>query len=230
MDSIEIEEFKRNEKIENKKMKWSQYNTIYDGFIKEKIKMLYRLRWKAGISDKIYIKDANHLMEELNKFNKPKREPKYEDYFITITTESDKDPKIFIRDVKKLFQIAVIHKGYLVFEQRGESLDEIGKGVHAHMLVSRDPLKYTHSKFSERFLTKLVKLKINKTYNSKKQLLLLKNKECSQFSYQNIKKPTVIKKLEYITGQKNQEKLLKVKFDQLFRKKYKIEKIIKKSI
>lgn len=230
MENIEDLEYER--KLEQKKIKqkWVQYNKVYDVFIKEKIKMLYRCRWKAGVTDEISIKNANHLMEELNKFNKPKREPKYEDYFITITSTPDKDIKFFIRDVKKLFEIAVIQQGKLCFEQRGECESDLGKGVHAHMLVKRDPLKYTHSKFTERFLNKLVKLRINKSYNSKKQLLFLKNKECSQFSYQNIKKETVIKKLEYIHGQKNKEKLLKVKFDKLFRKKYKIEEIIEKKI
>ena len=54
--------------------------------------------------------------------------------------------------------------------------------------------------------------------------------DSSPFSFQNIKDETVEKKLNYIQGNKNDEKLLKVQFDKVFRKKFDLQEIYKKNI
>ena len=199
-------------------------------FYASKMKKLLQLRWDNNIHDPPKIKDWADLKSQIDDLSMVRKNAKYENYFLTITTTPDKDKQQFITQIQKLFGCSVIDKGYLVFEQRGDSMDTVGNGLHAHILAFRDNKKYNHSKFTNRLLGMLVKLGINKTYKSVKGLLLKASKKSSTFSYQNIKNETVDKKIAYINGDKNEDKLEKVKFDEIFRKKFDLQKIYTKKI
>lgn len=224
------EEIKFSESDKKKIFFHKQKVAAWKKFIQQKCLKLYHLRWANGEHKPPIIKDESDLIEQLQSFKGQRKNGKYPNYFITITTTEDKDKNEFIASIKKLFENSVIEKGYLVFEQRGICEEEIGKGIHAHLLVFRDTKKYNHSKFTNRLLGQLVKLKVNKTYTSVKGLLLKASKKHSTFSFQNIKDETVSKKIAYIEGDKNEEKLEKVKMDKVFRLKYKLENIYKKKL
>lgn len=199
-------------------------------FLKQKWKQYYTLQWRADPSKIANNNDINNYkeLEERIKELSSKKKGKYKNYFITLTTPPKTDKLKFINGCKKLFDNAVIDRGYMVLEQRGETEETVGDGLHCHMLLFRT--KYTHSKFSNRLLNQLIKLNINENYKSYKQLLKLANMDSSPFSFQNIKDETVEKKLNYIQGNKNDEKLLKVQFDKVFRKKFDLQEIYKKNI
>ena len=231
MDEINIEnEINDKKAIDKYQLKQKIVSRAVNEFYASKVKKLLQLRWQKDLHDVPKIKDWADLKSQISDLSLVQKNSKYENYFITITTTQDKDKNQFITQVEKLFGCSVIDKGYLVFEQRGDSMETIGKGIHAHILAFRDNKKYNHSKFMNRFLDRLVKLDINKTYKSIKYLKLIAQKQSSTFSFQNIKNETVQKKIAYMEGDKNDEKLEKVKFDKIFRKQYNLSNIYRKNI
>lgn len=226
-----MKEYLENEKhIEKLTIKQRIISRAVNEFYSAKVKKLLQLRWQNDQHDAPKIKDWADLKSQITDLSVCNKNSKYENYFITITTTPDKDKFQFITQIQKLFGCSVIDKGYLVFEQRGDSMETIGQGIHAHILAFRDNKKYNHSKFTNRLLGMLVKLGINKTYKSIKSLLLKASKKSSTFSFQNIKNETVDKKIAYIEGNKNEDKLQKVEYDKIFREKYKLSKIYRKNI
>lgn len=219
-------------KLENKIRKNDLLEILSSGrkqFYKNKVMELYSLRWKHNIHTDVVVDNYEDLKAQIDELkSKYGCNKKYRNYFVTITSTKDKDKNQFILEIKKLFKIAVISEGYLVFEQRGETQEEVGKGLHAHMLLFRNEEKYNHSKFKKRFLEKLIKLKINKNYTSIKQLDYYCKQPQAIFSFQNIKNETVKNKLKYIKGNKENAKLTKVCYDKIFRNKYKLDDIYKK--
>lgn len=221
-----------------KKQNPEEYLDFYDNlrtqakkeFIKQKWKQYYSLLWKQNplLIETCSTMDLNDLKESIQELTS-KRTGKYKNYFVTITTPPETDKLKFIDGCKKLFDNAVIDRGYMVFEQRGETIETVGDGLHCHMLLTRKDI-YNHSKFTNRYLSQLIKLNINIKYKNVKQLLKLANLNSSPFSFQNIKEETVEKKLNYIQGNKNDEKLTKVQFDKVFRKKFDLQTIYKKNI
>ena len=223
------EEYEKLKKYEQNKIAQQLMLSSRNEFIKIKWRQYYSLLWSHNPNlietvKPMKLSELKMKIEELSS----KRRSKYKNYFITLTTPPKTDKNKFIDGCKKLFNNAVIDRGYMVFEQRGETVDTVGDGLHCHLLVMRE--KYTHSKFSNRLLNQLIKLNINENYKSVKQLFKLANLSSSPFSFQNIKDETVEKKLAYIQGNKNDEKLLKVQFDTVFRKKFDLQEIYKKNI
>ena len=212
-------------RIENNKIMTSARRE----FIKVKYRQYFSLLWrhKPDEVEKVQPMKLSELKNKIEEYSNIKRKWT-KNYFITITTPPKTDKLKFINGCLKLFDIAVIDRGYMVFEQRGENVDDLGKGIHCHMLVFRE--KYNDSKFRTRYLNKLLKLEINDNYKSVNQLKKLANMKNSPFSFQNIKDETVPKKISYINGDKNDEKLLKCQMDILFRKKFDLQKMYTKKI
>ena len=205
--------------------------SAYRELIKTKYRHYYNLLWSQGKTEtlqKIKPLSLTELKCQIDSLSK-KSNKKYKNYFITITTPPNTDKHKFIDGCKKLFNNAVIDRGYMVYEQRGETEETVGDGLHCHILAIRND-KYSNSKFTNRLLNQLIKLEINAKYKSIKQLLKLANLDHSPFSFQNIKDETVPKKIAYMEGNKNDEKLQKVKMDSVFRKTFDLEKIYKKNI
>ena len=226
-----MENIENNDEYEKLKKFQSIKEQALKEFLKQKWKQFYHLKWRQdpnNIDMNYDIKDYKELDLRIKSLSK-KTNKKYKNYFITITTPPETDKLKFINGCKKLFQNAVIHRGYMVIEQRGETEETVGDGLHCHMLIFRED-KYAHSRFTNRLLGQLIKLNINSKYKNVKQLLKLANLNSAPFSFQNIKDETVEKKLSYIQGNKNDEKLLKVQFDKVFRKKFDLQEIYKKNI
>ena len=229
---LESLENQKNHKIDElRKLNFKLNEQARREFIKQKYKTYYSLLWEHEPEKILTVlpMDLKELKIQTNLLKLKSSRKKHKNYFVTITTPPETDKLKFINGIKKLFDNAVIDRGYLVFEQRGETISEIGKGLHAHLLIFRND-KYTNSKFTNRLLAQLIKLEINEKYKSVKQLLKMANMKSSPFSYQNIKDETVSKKLAYILGDKNDEKLEKVKMDSEFRKTFDLLDIYKKNI
>ena len=114
-------------------------------FLKQKWKQYYTLQWRADPSKIANNNDINNYkeLEERIKELSSKKKGKYKNYFITLTTPPKTDKLKFINGCKKLFDNAVIDRGYMVLEQRGETEETVGDGLHCHMLLFRT--KYSHS-------------------------------------------------------------------------------------
>lgn len=229
LESLENQENTKNDDAKNFIFEINQQ--ARKQVIKQKYIQYYNLLWRHDPSELSKINNITlvELKQKTELLLKKVSKTKFKNYFLTITTTPKTDKFKFINGIKKLFDNAVIDRGYMVFEQRGETLTEIGKGLHAHLLLFRND-KYNNSKFTNRLLGQLIKLEINPTYKSVKQLLKMANLTNSPFSYQNIKDETVSQKLAYIQGNKNDEKLLKVEMDSEFRKKYNLQNIYTRNI
>lgn len=222
---------KESNDFQTKIIKKKLLDNAYNSFYTSKLRKLLQFRWEKSLFDKPKIETWNDLKNQLDEYRITQRtNAKYKNYFITITTTPETDKHHFISQIVKIFGNAVIDKGYLVFEQRGDSKETVGDGIHAHMLVKRDPKIYNHSKFQSRIFNQIIRLGINKTYKSYKNLVRLSKMKKSTFSCQNIKDETCKAKLDYISGDKDPEKLKKVEFDKLFRKKFELKKIYKKNL
>ena len=110
--------------------------------------------------------------------------------FITISPKSNTTLDEFKKLVEKWVNRSIFTEYLYVFEQRGVSEDEIGKGFHAHALVKRN-LNYKPSKIKE--LTK----------NSFKNVCNVQNPACLNIKW--ISSNYVLDKQGYLLGEKSDE-------------------------
>jgi hypothetical protein len=133
-------------------------------------------------------------------------------YFITINPRDDVTIVDFMTKIFKITNWKIFKKGYYVYEQRGDSMDTIGKGFHCHILVEDYTIEY------KRLITRLEA--------SFKMI-------CMQ-PYKNTinvvrKKPEHAKETleEYMRGDKQDDKLDKVNYDKIWRRRNSIKEIYK---
>jgi len=110
--------------------------------------------------------------------------------FITINPPDDVSLKVFKTAVEKLVGRNIYLEHIYVYEQRGTSSEDMGKGRHCHMLCKRN-LMYKPSKVAE--LTK----------NTLKNIVDVKNP--ALLNIQHIGEDFAKDKIDYITGAKTGE-------------------------
>lgn len=100
------------------------------------------------------------------------------------------------------------------FEQRGEKIDDIGKGKHCHMIIKNS--KYPSGGYKQKMLQDINK--IVKAFATEKGYKKLK---CESIDYKPIPTAEILEqKQNYIRGFKKSEKMEKVFYDKPFRDKY----------
>lgn len=125
--------------------------------------------------------------------------------FVTINPKPGTNLKQFIKLCKKQLRSKTYEYILLCLEQRGESLEELGKGFHCHLLFK---LK-TDSNTLYDYSRSLKRAFFNVCHTSNTSLL----------NIQYLNKPaTIAGKIEYILGKKNPEKKLKTSHDPHWRK------------
>lgn len=130
------------------------------------------------------------------------KKDKCQSVFITVNPRSDVSLKIFKDTLVKATSKSWITNYIYVIEQRGETEDELGKGMHAHILLFKGKKK----------LSELVR----EMGNTFKKLLDVSNS--SLLNIQGCKDDDVDKRLNYMLGKKQDEnKHLKQEMDILYR-------------
>ena len=203
------------------------FNTLltkqYDIFLSRKIQSCYHNRWKQKNFLPIKCQTKEEMLEFLTKLSNTKKGTWEDIIFITISSPDNTDTLLFIEKCLALCSLAIF-KGYMtVFEQRGSTPIEAGKGLHAHMLLTRNR-KYNKGKIISRFLKSLKNKNIyNNKQNNEINLRKQMKKKSSYFSMQFPFNDKLLGKVDYLLGGKNEDKLDKVEVDKLWRETYEIE-------
>ena len=143
----------------------------------------------------------DNRIDKLKKLKKSGVELEKDYYFLTVNPK----PTVNLEEFHKLIQKAISKKWisyYLyVIEQRGETLDEIGKGIHTHIIFNKG-IKHC----------KVIK-EMSNTFKS-----VCDTSNYHLFNISNIGDEEKKRKIEYITGTKaDEEKHLKQSMDVIYR-------------
>lgn len=123
-------------------------------------------------------------------------------FFITVNTKPEIDLVQFCERLSKFATRKFIRYYYYNLEQRGETLDEVGKGVHSHLLINT---LLTKSKVTQYLREGFVKFVGNVS-------------NIHQLNVLPIPQAWVEDKKQYINGVKwDDTKTLKINIDKLFR-------------
>lgn len=145
------------------------------------------------------------VVKELNEDRKKKdaETVKSEYSFIMINPHPQASLTEFKQTLDKAMKKTFIKKSLYVIEQRGESMEELGKGFHAHILINKGDHRFSH--MSREFA------------NTFKKLCDVSNPHCFNVS---LCKPTdLYKRQNYMISRKSDAtKWIKQDFDVIFRK------------
>lgn len=137
--------------------------------------------------------------------------------FITINPRPDVPLNEFIKTMDKFKSKVWIEDYIYVYEQRGTTEEESGKGFHAHILIWKPDSKKSHEVIRE-------------TKNTFKKVCSIENP--SILNIKNCKDEDIEKRKNYMLGQKNIEtdptKQIKQEIDLLWRRRLKIDEYYKK--
>jgi hypothetical protein len=97
------------------------------------------------------IEDANSgeitkTLTELKSLEKEKEAKNGEYVFITIAPVENTNLDNFIKKLYDITKLSYYTKYLFVIEQRGENEEELGKGMHAHILAHKGKYKLSHCK------------------------------------------------------------------------------------
>lgn len=86
------------------------------------------------------------LIKEINDYNAEKEKETFKsDYvFITVNPRPGVALNEFVKTVNKSVQKTFIKKSLHVIEQRGEDMEELGKGFHTHILLNKGDYRISH--------------------------------------------------------------------------------------
>jgi len=167
-------------------------------------------RYRAHYNKLLDDGEADDILPIIKEFNEDKKKKDDEsvksDYiFITINPKPTAPMGEFIKNVEKSVKKSFIKKSLHVIEQRGEDMDNLGKGFHTHILLNKGDYRISH-----------LRREFARTF---KNVCDVDNPHC--FNVSLCKKQDLAKRQNYMLGNKADEsKHLKQKMDIEFRKKY----------
>ncbi len=186
----------------------SDRRMMLDSSIKIRSSLITRimnLEYKLGI---------NNSLHELHKYEEQLLSEKASlkgdlVLWLTVSPKVGIEFPLFRTKVKKFAERKMFTKYFYVFEQRGKTIEEIGKGFHCHLLLWRN-LSYPPSQI------------IKNSKNTFKNITLVNNFEI--FNYHFLAPHMVQDKKNYITLEKfSVDKKAKQSFDSLWRTQNDIE-------
>ncbi len=124
--------------------------------------------------------------------------------FITINPKPDITLIYFKKQVFKYLKRNIVKSYLMVFEQRGDTLKNIGQGFHAHILIERNTSCKTRADKFFQFSS-----------NTFKKVCAINIKACFYAYYISLSQ--MKEKREYLMGHKHTDKLEKVKIDKIWR-------------
>lgn len=151
--------------------------------------------------------DILPLVKEINEDRKKKDEEQSNSayQFITINPKPDVPLTEFKKVIEKASKKSFIKKCLYVIEQRGENMDELGKGFHAHFLINKGDYRPSHMR--------------REFERSFKNISDISNPSC--FNIRNCKKSDLKNRQNYMLELKSDpSKHLKQEYDKHFRKKF----------
>lgn len=174
--------------------------------IRENLNYKYELGYLGTGMTELRKKNQQLKLETLHK-----RAAEHQNNWVFITI-SPKEGVPFLKFKEKCIKFAqrqMFLESYLVFEQRGSTMDEVGKGFHAHVECRRN-VEYKPSQI------------IRNTQNSFKNIVNLKVPQTLTIQHHGNEFHS--DKMEYITGIKTGKlKDVKQAMDIIFRKKFNID-------
>lgn len=159
--------------------------------------------------DPRFIKTMKRLHDPTNEGGKYGAK-KYPYVVITVNPDSS-NQKIdkLVPLIDRFLKLEYIDSFKFVFEQRGKTEEEMGKGVHCHMLIPRQRVPQSHlERDAKRIFVSICDVD---------------NWHCLNFKYINDEDENLAKVVDYMMGKKNTEKMASVKIDKIWRKKLGLE-------
>lgn len=183
----------------------------FDEFLKQKI--------KTNLNIQFELEQISPYCTELKRQRDNLRQKQAEKLgtlwlWLTINPKKDIEFEIFKKKIEQFAERKMFDDYLYVFEQRGKTEEEAGKGFHAHLLLKRN-MKYKQNKI------------ISNSKNTFKNLTNVENNEI--FNYHWCPAEYLDDKIEYMTGEKTGcEKDIKQLIDVLFREKKNLNNYYKK--
>jgi len=158
------------------------------------------------ISDIMNKYEENHIAK-LRELKKSGVETEKNYYFLTVNPKPSITLEELLKTIQKAMQKKWISYYLYVIEQRGENIEELGKGIHTHIIFNKG---IKHCKV------------IKEMSNTFKGLCDVSNFHL--FNIASIGDEEKKRKIEYITGTKaDEEKHLKQEMDIIFRQEKKLK-------
>lgn len=191
------------------------YDKIKRRAYDEVIKRIYMDELLMHLEKGEYGGQVQKVYNEVKAYKQEKEESKKKDYYGFFTFNFK--PSITLLDVQnfigKLISKTWLSEWYYTIEQRGETLDELGKGIHIHFLFKRN-IKPSHTN--------------REIYNTFKKYTDTPQEIIFKTAFKYYPKKFLNDKLDYMTGKKwDEDKLQKVIMDKEFRKKNNLNIIYK---
>ncbi len=188
------------------------YNQAYERYLGRKIEKIISLEYEAELlGDKMKkIKDYEYKVKAIIKDNvATKHNNGY--VFVTVNPNATTDFATFREKIEKFVKRNMFLEYRYVYEQRGGTEQEAGRGFHAHILLKRN-LDYKPSKI------------ILNTKNTFKGITDVNNPDV--LNIQIIGKEFCLDKNEYMTGLKTGEgKDMKQQIDKLWREQNNLDAV-----
>jgi hypothetical protein len=188
-------------------------------FIEEKKEMTKR-KIRKILEQQYQLESLGDMLKELKKLEesnkvllKEKTAEEHNNSYLWITINPKPEIKLvdFIKKIEKLVKRKIFTNYLYVYEQRGKTEEEQGKGFHAHILAKRN-LNYKPFKTHE-------------CIRNTCKTLVKNHKDNSTINIQNIGEEFAADKKEYILGEKTgEEKDLKQQIDIIWRKNNNLKK------
>lgn len=191
--------------------KVKEYDQAYETFRKNKLLKLIGMEYQLDMLGNKWIDIRKHENELKGKLKEQLAVEHNNGYcFVTINPKDGVNLQDFIEKVHKYVQRNMFRKSRYVFEQRGKTREEAGKGFHAHILFKRN-LDYKPSK-----------IRVN-SLNTWKTMCSCSD---STFNVKHIGEDFAKDKDEYMTGVKTgEDKDLKQAIDIVWREQNNIESV-----
>lgn len=191
------------------------YEKIKQRAYDEVIKKIYMDELWRHLEKGEYGGQIQKVYNENKAYNLEKEEAKKKDYYGFFTFNFK--PSITLSQVQnfisKLLSKKWLDEWYYTIEQRGENLDELGKGIHIHFLFKRNK-KPSHTN--------------REIYNTFKKYTDTPEQIIYNTAFKYYPKKFLNDKLDYMTGKKwDEDKLQKVIMDKEFREKNNLNIIYK---
>ncbi len=188
------------------------YDTVYDNFVKKKVESIIKKEYDAELLGPEMIELKNYEQEVNEKIReKIAKDNNNAFVFITINPNAATTLTELQTRVEKFVNRQMFLSYRYVYEQRGTTEADMGKGFHAHILLKRN-LSYKPSKI------------VVNTKNTFKGITKVDNPQI--LNIQHIGEEFAKDKDEYMTGVKTGEgKDEKQAIDKLFRQKNDLESV-----
>lgn len=191
------------------KLKWDCIEECYKSIIRTKIKL--------DMDDEIFdtnFKISNKSMTDIYKDNQRRKSEKRESekpiFMITINPNDNVDFNELWNEIISLTRSVWFGEGYITWEQRGETAEDMGTGLHIHILMITYNIKFC-------LLQKNLTRKFGKYVN------LLKLRETLNISNKPRKELDTILDEYIFQNNKQDEKQKKIEIDKIWREKLGIE-------